>query len=773
MFPAAMLRQATSFAVCILGLASTAWGQGLLVDVAPSRHRPLPRPIVSPRPEPPPGSYKIDSIDIHAKLVDQVAQVGVSQTFQNIGSRQMEVCFVFPLPYDSAIDKLTLMVDGKEFEGKLLPADEARKLYEDIVRKNNDPALLEWVGTGLFRTSVFPVPPGAKRTVTLRYTQVCRQSQGLADFLLPLRTARYTTGALESLNITVAVESSEPIKNIYSASHKVDVQRNGDRRAVVKYTAKHEIPSSDFRLFYDATAAGIGASVVSYRPDADEPGYFLLLASPDIQTANDAPPAKTVVIVVDRSGSMTGEKIEQAKGAMRFVLNQLREGDTFNIVAYDSAVETFRPELEQFDNDTREAALGYVEGLYAGGSTNIAGALDRALGMLNDSSRPTYVVFLTDGLPTAGETNEAKIVDVVSNANRVRARLFSFGVGYDVNSRLLDRLVAANFGQSEYVRPDQDIEAAVSNLYRRVGTPVLTDVQLSFDVESARASDGPMVSRTYPSGAFDLFAGDQAVIVGRYAKPGAAKVTLSGCVAGKEQAYDFPAELVADSSDDTNAFIAKLWAARRVGEIIDQIDLHGRNDELVKELVTLATRHGILTQYTSYLADENGAQPGDLAGNVRRSGEVADESLAESEGRFAFSQRAAKSNLKAAPQADALSLSGLGGRGGTTLESLPAIEREQLQQATVVGNAVWFDARNQRSAVARNILQRGRKTFFRQGDRWVDSKVLERSSQSANRIERYSRDYFDLVARHGRHVNQYLSIDEPVVIELDGKVYEW
>ncbi len=772
MSPAATVQRIIVLAMLASGLSGGALGQGLLVDVGPHRPWPLPRPIVGPRPQLPEASYKIDAIEIHAKLVDQVAEVGISQTFQNTGSGPIEVCFVFPLPYDSAIDKLTLLVDGKEFEGKVLPADEARKLYEEIVRKNKDPALLEWLGTGVFRTSVFPVPAGAKRTVHLRYTQMCRQSQGLTDFLLPLRTAKYTSHPLETLKITVTVASSEPIKNIYSASHSVDIERSGERRAVVKYEAKNEIPASDFRLFYDATPRGIGASVVSYRPDPDDAGYFLLLASPDIRATSDQPPAKTVLLVVDRSGSMTGEKIEQAKGAMRFVLNNLREGDTFNIVSYDSVVETFRPELERYSEATRNAALGFVEGLYAGGSTNIAGALDRAFGMLNDSHRPTYVVFLTDGLPTAGEISEAKIVDLASKANRVRARLFSFGVGYDVNSRLLDRLVASNFGQSEYVRPDQDIEAAVSSLYRRIGTPVLTDVQLAVDVEGASVADGPVVTRTYPAGAFDLFAGDQAVIVGRYSKPGAAKVTLSGTVEGKEESFDFPADLVARSPDDTNAFIAKLWAARRVGEIIDQIDLHGRNDELIEELVKLATRHGILTQYTSYLADENTAQVGDLAGNVRRSGEVAEESLGEVEGRFAFSQRAAKSNFKLAPQADAMTLGGFGGRGGEP-STVPTAERARLQSAAAAGNAVWYDAKTDRGAVAGNILQMGRKTFFRQGGSWVDSAVLADESRKRQKIERYSQEYFDLVARHGRYVNHYLAIDDPVVIELDGQVYEW
>ena len=456
---------------------------------------------------------------------------------------------------------------------------------------------------------------------------------------------------------------------------------------------------------------------------------------------------------------------------MKFVLQNLREGDTFNIVAYDTEVETFRPELEKFSDQTRDAAIGFVEGLYAGGSTNISGALDRALSMVTDSSRPTYVVFLTDGLPTAGETNEAKIVDLSKKLNQVRARLFSFGVGFDVNSRLLDRLVAANYGQSDYVRPNEDIEAAVSKLYRRIGTPVLTDVSLAVDVEGAAASDGPMITRTYPTGAFDLFAGDQAVIVGRYAKPGDAKVTLSGSVAGKEQTYDFPAQLVADSSDDTNAFIAKLWAARRVGELIDLIDLNGQNQELLDELVALSTKHGIITQYTSYLADETTARPQAMAANSVRSREIAGEALAETRGSFGFNQRAAKGNFKMAPQADANSINGFG--GGRLDDGLSSSETAKLNFGLNKGNVVWNDNRSNRAVVADNIMQRGRKTFFRQGDNWVDSSVTEEQQKNAQQIKRYSKEYFDLVAQHGNYVNQILSIDEPVIVELDGNIYQW
>ena len=297
---------------------------------------------------------------------------------------------------------MTLLIDGKEFPARLLDAKEARRIYEEIVRKNRDPALLEWMGTGMFQTSVFPVPPGGKRTVTLRYSQLCRQQEGLTDFLFPLSTAKYTSHPVEKVSLRVSIDSAEAIKNVYSPTHAVDIHRPDDRHAVVTYTCKNEVPTADFRLLYDVGRGKLSARVLSYRPEGDQDGYFLLLASPEIKAPQQRQ-AKTVLFVIDRSGSMSGKKIEQVQAALKSVLNDLREGDLFNIIAYDSEVESFRPELQRFDDKTRQAALGFVEGIYAGGSTNIDGALRTALGQLQDPNRPTYIVFLTDGIPTVGK----------------------------------------------------------------------------------------------------------------------------------------------------------------------------------------------------------------------------------------------------------------------------------------------------------------------------------------------------------------------------------
>jgi len=719
-----------------------------------------PRPI--PRPVPPPARYKIKELGVQARLNDQVAQVQVSQSFVNTGSRQLEVAFVFPLPYDGAIEQMTLMVDGKEYPAKLLDAKEARRLYEEIVRKNKDPALLEWMGTGLFRTSVFPVPPGATRTVSLRYSQMCRKQQGLTDFLFPLSTAKYTSDAVEQVNIRVTIESQDDIKNVYSPTHAVEIKRPDDRHATITFTSENEVPTSDFRLFYDVGKGKVSTRVLTYRPDAEEDGYFLLLASPKIKAPDEERPNKTVVFVVDRSGSMSGKKIEQARGALKYVLNNLRQGDLFNIVAYDSQVETFRPELQRFDEESRKAALGFIEGVYAGGSTNIDGALRAALGQLKDSSRPSYVLFLTDGLPTAGETNEMKIVHGAKESNQVRARVFAFGVGYDVNSRLLDKLVRENFGQSEYVRPDEDIEDRVSRLYRQIESPVMTDVQIEFVFDEAKTEEGRPINRVYPKGSFDLFAGEQLVVVGRYKRPGTAKVIVRGSVGSQQQKLDFPAELVTKSDDETNGFVEKLWAVRRVGEILDELDLGGQNEELVKELVELSTRHGILTPYTSFMADEN-TNVRDLARSSRRAGERLS-ALNLAAGRGGFAQRAMKSRLQRAAQTPSSSYE---------LEAVEAADAISAAPVGPAGGPAKYGAEVKREAeiAGETIRCVGNRTFYRREGRWVDSLVTKEQEANAKRVKQFSDEYFALARRHGRKMSQYMVFDEPVLVSLEGKAY--
>lgn len=783
---------------------SMVMAQGVLLIEESGRRvpTPLPRPFIRPT-TPPPTSYKVKAIDMSAKVVDQTAKVQLTQSFVNTGSRQMQVSFVFPIPTGAVIDQMTFLVGNKEYEAKVMPAKEARSIYEGYVRRNQDPALLEWAGQGVVKTSVFPVPPGAERKVVLRYSQVLERNDRLTEISFPLSTAKFTSKPIEKLSVRVSIESNSKIKNIYSPSHDIEVERRDNKHATIKLTASNVVPTADFQLFFDASKKNVGASMITYRPSDDEDGYFLLMASPDIERTKDEVVRKTIVFVVDRSGSMSGKKIEQARESLKFVLNNLNDGDLFNIVAYDSSVEAFREELQRFNDETRKEALAFVDDIYSGGSTNIDGALALALGMLQSKKTPNYVIFLTDGRPTAGEKNEMKIAANATSANKVGARILNMGVGFDVNSRLLDRIANQNSGVSQYVTPNEDLEEHVSRLYGRISRPVLTNVSIAVDVEGY---DGKVINRVYPRDINDLFAGGQLVISGRYKHSGDAKIVIRGQVGEKKHSYDFPAKFAKSSRGDNYSFVQKLWATRRVGEIIDELDLHGQNAELIEELVALSVKHGILTPYTSFLADENAPQG--VASNFGRSGANASAAAVNEtrrqltrlnavNGEAANRQRAIKQAFKSAPQADTFADkpgaggssggAGFGGGGrasgyfqrdGKKEDAAGADSAKSKLAVRGVQGATVFDMEDGSIAVTDSVLQIGNETLYRREKLWVTAGTrnfdLAKNRKQVTEIERFSKAYFELVKDNSKSENAIIAQqqkDEELLILLRGKVY--
>lgn len=752
-------------------VAVQAFGQGVLISQDRQERWRLPRPIV--RPPQTETSYKIKEISIRTRVQDQIARTQVTQSFVNTGNRQMEVSFVFPLPYDGAIDRLTFMVDGKEYDAELMTKEKAREIYEGYMRRNKDPALLEWMGTGMFKTSVFPIPPGAERSVTLRYTQLLRKHESLTDYLFPLSTAKYTSHAIEKLSFNVAIECSAEIKIVYSPTHDVTVKRDDDLHAVVTYEAKNVIPSNDFRLFFDTAKQKLGASLLSYWPEDADHGYFLLLASPEISAPDADKQPKTTILVLDRSGSMNGKKIEQAKEALKFVVNNLNDGDLFNIIAYDSEIESFRPELRRFNDATRKEAIGFVNGIFAGGSTNIDGALSTAMSLVQDSSQPSYIVFLTDGIPTAGVRNESQIVKNTEQNNKYGSRLVSFGVGYDVNSRLIDRLSRANRGQSEFVRPDEDIEAHVSRLYQSMSAPVMVNVQTTFELDVTDGETGSPVNRVYPKEIHDIFAGQQVTMVGRYGKSGAAKIKFTGQVRGDAADFEFPALFVEKSGNETYGFVEKLWASRRIGQIIDELDLNGSNQELITELVSLSTKHGIITPYTSFLADDQ-ATPQQLTNRRRLLHQATDslESLSESQGRGGFAQRLSKKAYQEAmrlPQANSVQLA-------EQLSAPSGANATADRLSIVTGTAV--PAADGTVRFTDSVIHAGEETIYRRGKLLIVANAsdvdIEKDKNDITEITRFDDAYFDLIAKNTKSDNLVLAQqkdDEELLIRLRGTVY--
>lgn len=574
----------------------------------------LPLPVAAQRiiidpPFPPPGmplppmnaTVTVEEYVVDARVEGPAAQVRVTQTFRNQSGGVVEGQFIFPLPADAAVSDLQMRVDGSVLEGQIMPASEARSIYEAIVRQQRDPALLQYLGQGLFQTNVFPIPPGESRSIQLTYTQIVTQDQGLYRFRYPLGLGFNALGEQGGLRLRVELVDQPGLRTIYSPNWGATVQRQGSDGAAVVFTGAGSAPEPFFDVYWGSDDSAIGANLLSYQP-VEEDGYFALLVAPGLDQVDTAVAARDVILVVDVSGSMEGEKMQQARDAAKFVVEHLNPSDRINLVSFSTGVRLWSDKLETLDAALVEDAHQWIERLDAGGSTDINRALLEALALIDGRSeeaaaRPVYLLFMTDGLPTQGETDPWKIYDnaEMNAPEDATLRLFTFGVGYDVNTILLDTLSQEMGGRSAYVLPDERIDEAVSSFYQSISMPVLTNVTLDVTGEA-------MVDELYPFPLPDLFAGEQLVVVGRYRGGGEVAVVLQGEVNGVPQEFRYAGmELRARGGEP---FVARVWASRKIGVLMAQVRRAGPNPEVIDAIVELSLRYGIVTPYTAYLVEE-------------------------------------------------------------------------------------------------------------------------------------------------------------------------
>jgi Ca-activated chloride channel family protein len=531
----------------------------------------------------------IRSHRVDVTIADQVATTKIDQVFHNPNSWAAEGTYIFPIPPGAAISNFTMTVDGEPIEAKLLDAVEARRIYDDIVRNLRDPALLEYIGEGAIQASVFPILPGEDRQIEIEYGEIIASEDGLSRYRYPLNTERFSAQPLEEVSVRVAVETAEPLRAVYSPSHDIAIDREDDFHVAAGYEESDVRPDTDFELFWSVSPDAIGASVVSYVDDSGD-GYFLLLAAPGIDDETEII-AKDVIVVLDTSGSMEGEKIEQARQALLYVLEHLNPEDRFNIVEFSTGARELSRDLMPA-SDAGDAAQ-WVERLQATGGTDINLALLTALDMV-EPERPTMLLFLTDGLPTEGEVDIERILNNAEDAAPENVRLFAFGVGDDVDAVLLDTLTSEHHGRTTYVRPGEALNEAVSGFYSGITAPVLADVAV--DVE------GVDVAEIYPAPLPDLFAGTQLIALGSYEEGGSATLALRGEVNGEPREFSYPVTFAKGGGSD---FLPRLWATRKIGYLLNQIRLHGENDELIDAVIDLSLEYGIVTPYTSYLITED------------------------------------------------------------------------------------------------------------------------------------------------------------------------
>lgn len=532
---------------------------------------------------------------VEATVVERGARTKVIQEFQNPTGRPLEATYLFPLPKGATVDEFALWMNGRRETGKILEQSEARRIYESIVQRTRDPGLIEYVDSELFQARVFPVPPNGRMKVELIYSHLVPYEGGVHRYVYPMKTDANASSTLEDFTLTVRVESKMPILNVYSPTHKVATTKKGGK-AAASFEKNAFSLADDFALYWSVDDAEVGLTLLTYQ-EGDEPGYFLLLASPSDGMREQEIIGKRVSFVVDTSGSMAGEKMDAVKAALDYCLSRLGEDDLFNVISFGGFVEAFEPKMVAASRENVERARTFVKNLEPLGGTNIDEALKAALeGATGSEKVPHMVVFLTDGRPTVGETDPARILEGVKARVKGTTRIFSFGVGEDVNTLFLDKLAAEHGGTSTYLEGDATAEAGLKAFYDRISHPVLSG--LSLDI------DGVYTFGLLPRKVPDLFAGDQLVVLGRYRKGGEAKVQLTGQARGGKRTYRYRARFA--RGDARHAFIPRLWAQRQVAMLLEQIREQGETPGLVEEVTQLATAFGIVTPYTSYLVVEPG-----------------------------------------------------------------------------------------------------------------------------------------------------------------------
>jgi Ca-activated chloride channel family protein len=511
------------------------------------------------------------------------AHTVLHQTWRNPTSGAVEGTYRLAAGADARATGFSYWNGEQRIVGEVFEKQAAEQVYRDVTGLERDPGLLVEDHAGTFSFRVFPIAAEEAKRVEVAWDRWLARSGTTCELRVGLEHAA------PSATIQFAREpASVPVSDTH------ELRWDATRRRAVIGAPKSRGGELVVRWSADLPPMTLGGAV---HRDPGQPGYAVVrLAAPE-HTDRAAP--KDVTLVLDRSGSMSGEPLAQAKAAARAVLARLAPEDRVNVVAFDDTVDPLWSRPRRLTPELRREAELWVDGLTDGGGTNLQQALEKALAAQLHDELPDVVVFLTDGQSDGRATLAAAAADPGS------ARVFTVGLGEGVDRALLARLAAQKRGRFAHVPRPEGLVAAVDVLLRRIEAPVVVDLELD---------GGGRLERVYPKVLPDLFAGDELRIAARVRGDAPLDLTLRGRRDGKP--VTFRAQLPGTAgvgSQSTRPWVGRTWGTARVDDLLEEIAIHGETEELKSEVLDLSLAYELAGPYTAFLAIPEGEATGAAA----------------------------------------------------------------------------------------------------------------------------------------------------------------
>lgn len=559
------------------------------------------------------ASLPLKYTEVRAIITGMIADVKVTQKFHNDLTENIEAVYMFPLPHESAVHDFEIIIDKRVIKSEIKEREEAKRTYEKAKREMKKAGLLEQERPNIFTVSVANIEPAQEILVNLRYSETLKYEEGVYEFVFPM-TVTPGYGGKDGAGIPESLEgkSSPPIihpsknagrevkifidlhtgfetGNIFSPAHKLFIEEKNRDERHIEFSHEEEIPNKDFVLKYSSKGEKMESSFTFYREEGHT-GTFMCHITPKIHYGPEEMLKREIIFVLDRSGSMSNEPMEHAKKALKDCLKNLRDGDTFSIIAFDNTVESLSDKILPFNEENLLLAETFLNGIYSRGGTEILMALKHALNIPLNKEYLRQIVFLTDGAVWDEDSSLKEILRDLGNS-----RIFTFGIGPSVNRYFLSKIAGLGRGTCHFITVPEEIEEAIETFSLQTSCPILSD--LSLEWEDCHISD------IYPYPVPDIYFGEVLYLTGRFHSSGKAKAILSGIKGTGMFREEFFVEL--PQKDEKYPVIETIWARRSVEVLMDKIrEEPVRKAEIRDEIIGIALKHKLMTAYTSLVAVE-------------------------------------------------------------------------------------------------------------------------------------------------------------------------